>query len=226
MPTSNPLSQLFGRSPFGPLQDHIERTYACAEQLIPFFAATIANDWDEAQKIRDQISQLEHEADELKREIRISLPNSLFTAVPRSELLQLVSLQDKIANRAKDIAGLMLGRKMGIPKTMAEAMLAYVRSGVLAVDQARQAITELDELIESGFGRQVSDLLNRMIQQLDKLEHDADRLQVSIRAQLFQLEKDMYPVDVMFLYKIIDWTGDLSDRAQSVGGRLQIILAR
>jgi hypothetical protein len=30
----------------------------------------------------------------------------------------------------------------------------------------------------------------------------------------------------MFLYQIIDWVGDLADLAESVGARLEILLAR
>ncbi|HBP75141.1 MAG TPA: phosphate transport regulator, partial [Alcanivorax sp.] len=37
---------------------------------------------------------------------------------------------------------------------------------------------------------------------------------------------ELPPVDVIFLYKIIEWIGDLADRAQKVGGRLQLLLAR
>ena len=46
------------------------------------------------------------------------------------------------------------------------------------------------------------------------------------RKILFRLEKDLPPVDVIFLYKIIDWIGDLADRASRVGGYLQLLLAR
>lgn len=72
----------------------------------------------------------------------------------------------------------------------------------------------------------MTDLLNEMIRTLDQLEHQADRLEIEIRRKLFVLEKDWPPVDVMFLYKVIDMIGDLSDRAQRVGGRLQIMMAR
>ena len=40
------------------------------------------------------------------------------------------------------------------------------------------------------------------------------------------LEKDLNPVDVMFLYQIIEWVGDLADLAERVGARLEILLAR
>ena len=226
MTTNNPLSKLFGRSPFGPLQEHIDKTYEATVLLQPFMVAVLANNWDEARLVRKRISKLEQEADDLKREIRLGLPNSLFMPVSRSDLLELVAQQDKIANKAKDIAGLMLGRKMQIPESMAEPMLGFINSGILAVEQAQRTINEIDKLLGSGFGRQVTELLSKMIKTLDKLEQDTDELEIQVRAQLFKLEKEWPPVDVIFLYKVIDWVGDLADRAQRVGGRLQIMMAR
>ncbi len=82
------------------------------------------------------------------------------------------------------------------------------------------------ELLESGFGRHVSDVIQNMIRELHNLEHQADGQQVAIRRQLFQLESQLPPVDVIFLYKIIEWVGEESDRAERVGSRLQILTAR
>lgn len=65
-----------------------------------------------------------------------------------------------------------------------------------------------------------------MIVELDKIEEDTDDLQIKIRRQLFAIENDMNPIDVMFLYKIIEWVGDLADLAERVGSRLELMLAR
>ena len=43
---------------------------------------------------------------------------------------------------------------------------------------------------------------------------------------VFAIERDLPPIDAMFLYRILDWTGDIGDRAQRVGSRLQLMLAR
>jgi uncharacterized protein Yka (UPF0111/DUF47 family) len=51
-------------------------------------------------------------------------------------------------------------------------------------------------------------------------------MQVAVRSKLFELEKDLPPVDVMFIYRVIEWIGDLADLAQRVGSRLEIMLAR
>ena len=104
MVSTNPFMQMFARSPFKPMQEHIAKAQQCAEQLIPFFQASFDNDWALAEKYQLQITDLEHQADDIKREIRQSLPSSLFLQVPRTDLLNLLRMQDKIANRAKDIS--------------------------------------------------------------------------------------------------------------------------
>lgn len=199
---------------------------SAAQELVAFFEATIQEDWTQAEKIQSNIRDIEHKADELKKELRLHLPKSLFLPVPRTDLLELLAMQDKIANRTKDIAGIMLGRKMVIPGTLQEQMLEFVRSAVAAAEQALKAIGELDELLESGFSGQELQIVEKLIEELDALETKSDSLEVQIRAALFALESELPPVDVIFLYKIFDWVGDLADRAQAVGSRLQLLLAR
>ncbi|ATH77923.1 MULTISPECIES: TIGR00153 family protein [Halomonadaceae] len=226
MVTSNPFSAMFGRSPFQPLLAHIVKANECADLLLPFFEATLAGDWDAAAELREQVTSLEHEADTLKTELRLNLPNSMFLPVSRSDLLDLISVQDKIANKVRDITGIMLGRKMRVPDELADLMREYMATSVACVAQARQALEELKDLLESGFGRNVSDVMQNMIRELHVLEHQADDQQVAIRRRLFELESQLPPVDVIFLYKIIDWVGEVSDRAERVGSRLQILTAR
>src|SRR5690554_7065328 len=128
----------------------------------------MAEDWVEAERIQQQISHLEREADQMKKNIRVSLPNSLFLSVPRSDLLELLSVQDKVANRAKDIAGLMLGRKMKIHPDVQPAFRSFVVRSVDASAQALKAIGELSDLMETSFaGREVK-LVENLIDELDR----------------------------------------------------------
>ena len=222
----NPFVSLFGRSPIGPMQQHIAKAHGCASNLVPFFQAVIAEDWSRVELVQQEMSRLEKEADKLKRNVRIHLPKSLFLPVPRSDLLELLSVQDKVANRAKDIAGLMLGRQMVIPQPLQPMILAFVQRSVDASDQALTAMNELDEILETGFGNREVNRVTAMIEVLEDIEHDTDRMQIEVRRTLFKLEKDLPPVDVMFLYTIIEWIGDVADRAERIGNRLEQLLAR
>lgn len=220
------ISSLFGQSPIKPLQNHMHAAHLCVTQLIPFFEAVLENDWDRVGQLQKEISDLENKADELKRDLRIQLPNSLLMPVSRRDLLEVLTMQDKIANKAKDIAGLITGRKMAFPAAVSDTLKQFVQRSIDASQQACKAIDEFDELVETGFRGKELEVVESMINKLDDIEGDTDRIQIQIRAEIYQLEKELAPVDVIFMYKIIDWIGELADRAQRVGSRLELMLAR
>lgn len=226
MASKNFFIDLFGQSPFDPLQKHIAIAHECALELLPFFKAVYAQDWTLAATIQQKISQLENDADDIQNEIQLQLPKSLFLPVPRSDLISLLIAQDKIANRAEDIAGLMLGREMTIPEPLKEPVLTYLKTSLAASNQAVTAINELDELVETAFSGREVQLVKKIITKLDDIEHQTDQIQIDIRAALFKIETQLPPIEVIFLYKIIEGIGDLADRAQKVGSQLQLLLAR
>ena len=222
---ANLLANIFGSSPVMPLEKHVNVAYHCTRELIDFFEAAIAGDWDKAAQVRSNIEKLEDEADDLKKEIRIHLPKSLFMPVARQDLLELLLVQDKMANRAKDVSGLVLGRKMRIPSAIAEDFLSFVRRCVDAAKQARKSVRELDELFTTGFrGAEVS-LVSSLIEELDHIETETDALQTQVRAKLFVVEDTLRPVDVVFLYRVIELTGEIADMAERVGRRLELLLS-
>ena len=65
-----------------------------------------------------------------------------------------------------------------------------------------------------------------MLEELDAIERDTDEMQITLRRQLREIENELNPIDVMFLYKILEWVGDLADIAERVGSRLELMLAR
>ena len=136
MATRNPLGNLFGRSPIGPIQDHMTAADQAAQLLSSFIQATIDDNWDKAEKIYKKILDAEREADQLKSTIRQSLPKSLFLPVPRSDLLELVTIQDQVANRAKDVAGIITGRHMQFPEKMQKGFMEFIDTCAATSNQA------------------------------------------------------------------------------------------
>ena len=226
MAFSSPLSVLFARSPIQPLQDHVLKVYECTQALKPFMQAVFAENWDEVLRLQKEISNLENVADDMKRSIRLNLPKGLFMAVDRRDLLDLLSRQDRIANKAKDIAGVITGRSLIFPQSLHADMNIYLDRCIEACHFALKAINELDELITAGFKGQESRLVEKLIDQLDQIEHDTDKQQIKLRAKLLKIEKDLPPIDVMFMYESIDWMGGLADNAQLVGDRLELMVTR
>ena len=102
------ISDLISRSPFGPIQVHMEKSKECAEELLVFLDAAINNDWDKVNASRKKIIALEKDADKVKAETRYLLPKGMFLFVPRGDLLDIIGLADEIPNTIKDISGLYL----------------------------------------------------------------------------------------------------------------------
>jgi len=220
------IFKMFGQSPIRPLQDHMAKVTACANQLQKFFSAVFAQNWDDVEHNQQIISELESEADNIKTNLRLHLPKSLFMPVSRSDILDLLQQQDTIADIAQDIAGIILGRKLAIPHTVATSYSELLTRCLDAVNQANRTIHHLDELLETGFKGSEATVVEEMIHELNKIETDTDEIQIAVRRELYQLEDDLSPINVMFLYKIIEWTGRLADAASRVGSKLQLLMAR
>lgn len=220
------IFNVFGPSPISPLEQHMHTVYRCAKCLLPFFEAVLQKEWTTASNLQKKISQLETDADHIKRDLRLHLPAGLFLPVSRTDLLELLSVQDHIANTAEDIASLIVSRQMHIPDSIAASFMAFLTQSLDAARKACQAINELDELLEAGFRGKELRIVEEMIVNLDTIEHECDEKLLQIRHLIFELEQHLPTLDVLFLYKVVHWIGDLADHAQLVGARLQILIAR
>ena len=221
----NVLANVFGSSPVKPLEQHMDIAFRCAKKLRPFFEAVIAKDYGRMAEVRGQIEALENEADNLKKSIRLNMPKSLFMPVPREDLLELLLVQDKIANRTRDVSGIIMGRKMVIPDPIAEKFMEFVNSNVDAAKQARKSVRELDELFTAGFKGAEVELISELIEELDAIETHTDEQQTQIRSALFEIEKTLDPIDAIFMYEVIQLTGETADMAERVGRRLELLLS-
>lgn len=220
------ISSIFGKSPVAPLQEHMKACHDCADLLIDLFDAAVEGDYERMNSIRDQIVVLEDEADKLKSTIRSHLQRSIFMPVARNDLLELILVQDKIANRCRDVSGIMVGRRMTIPEPAADLCRKFVRKSVKAVKHAHKSINELDELYETSFRGAEVELVQNMIHRIDEIESESDGLQQQLRHVLYAIESEYPPIDMMFLYDVITLIGEVGDMSERTGRRLEMMFNR
>ena len=220
------ISSLFGKSPISPLQQHMKKVHSCIKEFGVFAKAANAEDWDKAQTAQISISDKEHKADKLKKKLRMNLPSTFMMPFSRRDLLDVLLIQDSIANITKDLAGLMMTRRMVLPKEFAEDFINLTGLCIKTSAAALVAINELDELLETAFSSRERKIVDQMIKKINELEHDTDIAQSEIREKLFALESSLAPVDVMFYYRAIEWLGETADAAQKVGSRFEVMLTK
>jgi predicted phosphate transport protein (TIGR00153 family) len=200
--------------------------HSCISELKGFMIAIHKQDWKEAEKIKKSIGHKEGEADILKKKLRLSLPSTFMMPFSRRDLLDLLLIQDSIANTTKDVSGLMTNRKMTLPNEIFDDVVKLTDVCIKTSETALKAVNELDELLETAFGKRERKVVSTIIKDINRLESKSDKIQHQIRTKLFPLEKDLPPVDVMFYYRAVEWLGELADSAQKVGSRLEVLLAK
>ena len=226
MRSSNPFLRFFGQSPFKPLQEHMREVVQCANEVPGLFEALCAGDTEKLASIRDEINRLESSADDIKNELRSHLPRSFFLPVDRGDLLEILDLQDSIADAAEDIAGLLSVRPVPPNEFLREPLLNLVERCVSACNHMARIMERIDELLETGFrGREAEDVM-AMIDELNTIESETDRLAMDFVQGLFEHEKESDPVTVVLWFQLIHWIGDLANYAEKVGNRLRLLIAR
>ncbi len=225
MRSTNPIANLLGKSPFKPLQAHMRIVDECINEVPALFDALIKGDNAAVIKQKDLIFAKEYEADDLKHNLNAHMPKSLFMPVDRRDLLELLDVQDSIANTAQDIAGMMITRDMSVPEGMAEPLTAFVKCCVDTCNSAATIVAELDELIEMGFRGQEASKVDEMIGKLNTLEDEADAMGIALSRTVYEMEDDLKPVSVMFWYQMLEWIGNLADNAELVGNRMRLLIA-
>lgn len=221
-----PIATLFAKSPFQPLQQHMRTVLDCTREVIPLIEAVCVGDRKGVKTSKEQIFQKEAIADEMMHQLRARLPKSLFLPVDRRDLLDLLQMQDGIADTAQDIAGMLSHRRMELPRALHEPVQIFTRCCLEACEQAGKIIEQVDELVETGFkGREVKRVAG-MIDELNRKEDETDTLGLDLTHSLFDQGENMNPVAVIMWYQAIQQIGDLADYAKSVGERLRILLGR
>lgn len=218
------IDKLVARSPIGPMQEHMTVAVKCAQQVIPLVEAMAAGNSEGIKACRAEIDRFEHEADELKHQIRRHMPRRLLMAMERRDMLEILDCQDSIADVTQDVAELADQRQMYLPDPMIEPVRALAARVVAACEQGKKVVDELDELVETGFGEREIARVEEMISRLGDIESDTDDLLDRAARTLFSMEAEL-GVATVFWHQLILWIADLADYAERVGNRLRLLIA-
>lgn len=218
------IAKVFGRSPFVPLQIHMEKVAECVKQLPDAIIAYRREESETVEEHRKKISRLEHEADVLKDDIRNSLPRGLFMPVERVNLLQILSLQDSIANRAENIGVLLTMKQARSFPGFDEKFDEFLGKCIEAFDLARSIIDQLDELLETGFGGREAQTVRELAEMVAYKEHEADVLQGVLLRELLAHEAEVTYGDFFLWTRILRQVSSVADRSERLAIAVRMTL--
>lgn len=220
------LVGLFAKSPFKPLQVHMEKVMACIDLVPDLIGALVEGQEERVAEIRREITRTEHEADLVKNQLRDNLPRTLFLPVSRADLLQLIHHQDDIADGAEDAAILCGMKHLSVPPELKDDVVRFAELCVQSARSAEKLVSKLDELLETGFAGPDSDQVTRLIDQIGQQEWEADKGAFTLLKAFFRSEEVSSCSDIVLWMKLCEALGDIANAAEQVANHLRVMLAR
>ena len=220
------ILNLFGKSPFKPLQEHLEKVKECLEQIQPLFDSLYKQDSKEFKTISKNIMKLEHQADKIKDKIRDNLPKNLFLAVNRRDLMNLLSAQDSVSDAVEDLAVVLNIREMTVPEKLKPLLDNLVKKVVQVGNLSVEVILELNNLLEASFSGLEAEKVIKMVGEVSTMEWEADKIQYKLAQTLFKMEKELDPVSIFMWMKIFQTLSEIADASEKVTKLLRLFLSK
>ena len=220
------IFDLFAKSPFGPLQDHMLKVMDCVRLIPDLFRAIENGDDEQVRIITEKVKKAEFDADEIKNQIRSDLPSTIFTPVDRNDLLDILRFQDRISDVAEDVAVLYGIKKLPFHETIREPFWRFLGQVMETAEQYAKINGELDELLEASFGGAEAGKVVEMITVLCEMEHKADVQQHLLLKKLLTLEEELGALNIILWMRIFQCVGDIANGAEKVGNRLRLFISK
>ena len=222
-----PVADTFRRkSPFGQLLEHMEKVRECTDilgkGLIKYYNGNYKGFSDLAKKV----SEIEHEADMIKRNLRNHLPTSLFMPVDKGKFMWALREQDKILDHAENLVKMLDMRHTKIPKELQEVFISHLKLVTKTVDAMQDAVGNILDLVETSFVKREREQTKKYIYKVHELEWKADQKKYEMTRGIYNLEKKLDPMDVYHLLKIADWVDDIADHAENVADWIRAMIAK
>jgi len=175
----------------------------------------------EIHQLQDKMSKLEHQADRIKLEIREYLARCYLLPVNRADLEGFLGCQEKMADYAKDFSVILVIRKTRLHPSMVEMFFAFVDQVVRVSETLLAASTEIQNLAEVSFGGAEAKLVMEGLAGIGEEEWKADRLARALSREIYNLEKELEPLTIIFYEKMLLKLSSIANEAENAGDMLR-----
>jgi predicted phosphate transport protein (TIGR00153 family) len=214
-------TDLFRESPIQPFQKHMKAVRECVKLVRPMFETLCPEDFDRLHALTKDVFKTEHDADQIKTQIRQTIPSTYILPVSRGDLLGYLKAQDNMADAAEDVAVLLTLKRLSLPPSLREQTMQYVDT-VLDVCQCAYALTDqFQTVVDEGFSGDGVERLLGQVARIEKGEWESDCAQYKLSQALFALEDELSAVDIMLWFQVFKVLGDLADYAEDVAAQVR-----
>jgi len=187
----------------------------CLSLLEPMLLSFTKLEFNAARRYAYDIHERESDADRIKNEIRAGLSHSIFTAVERTEMLLLLKAQDDISDHCERVAALVEIRETSVWPELAVDFMRLAEQVVSVGRMLGQVEEKLKDFEGTAYPTGEMAKLAALLDRVQQGEHETGLLQQALLRRLFENEKHIDPVSVIFLMQIAQQLSNIVGAAEN-----------
>ena len=218
------FSKLFKTSPFDGLSEHAEKVKECAWAFQQAIECHITDQCQTFEELRAEVDTLESEADAIKRRIRGHLPKGTLMQVDKFQLFRYLREQDSVLDSIEEALDWISYRsEPGIPDTLRKDFLLLIDAVVDPIDELDKMLAEARKYFQN-FSEKQRKIVKDIIHSIHQQEHEADKVEDSLKQKIFNLQLD--PITVFHMVRLAETIGSLADHAENAGDMMRAMIAK
>ena len=219
-----PFLSMFITSPFEGVQEHAEKVKECAWAFQEAMECHVSKKCQTFEQLRQEVIRTESEADAIKRRIRGHLPIGTLMPVSKLQLFRYLREQDGVLDAVEDALDWISFRpEPGIPPELEKDLFLLVDAVAESIEQLSEMVSEAREYFRS-YNEDQRIKVKGIISTLRRQEHNADKLEDTIKAKTFTIQLDA--VSVYHMIRLTEIVGSIADHAENAGDMMRAMLAK
>jgi predicted phosphate transport protein (TIGR00153 family) len=219
-----PFLTMFITSPFEGIQEHAEKVQDCSWAFQEAIECHISNKCQRFEELRQEVIRLESEADAIKRRIRGHLPIGTLMPVSKFQLFRYLREQDGVLDAVEDALDWISYRaEAGVPPEVEKDLLLLVDAVIDPIEELSKMVAEARKYFRN-YDEKQREIVKNIIRNLRQQEHEADKVEDSIKRTMFTMNTDA--VTVYHMVRLAEIIGSIADHAENAGDMMRAMLAK
>ncbi|MDV0444939.1 hypothetical protein MmiAt1_04890 [Methanimicrococcus sp. At1] len=207
------ILNIFVDSPMDALEDHSKKVVETADRLSEMLDFYLAGDSGKTEEFRQIVDDLEYDADKMKQQFQIVLPNSVVIQLDTNDLMAFLKAQDGIANLAQNAAHWMTLRPSAdIPEEIKDGLRELMRMIMKCIRGYEQVMKGLEKIEATSYSKVEIQKLVSKIPEIEKNEYEVDMFEVKVLKMIFEHENEIGGAGVYHVSRLVDNIGDIADQ--------------
>ncbi len=223
MEESGPCPSSGKKEPFECLRNHGDYVHKCLEQAALAILAYLQGDDEAFAEHSTNVTELEHAADLITRNVRAHLPKGVIMPIDKFELFLFLNEQDAIADTAEDLMEWLTYRRAEVDERTQEGLKTLLNKCLETTSELPPILNAAWTYFETG-DEDTRVWIKERIRDLRVKEHEADVIENNLKKQIFSQDGDA--VNLFYLIKFVELIGQTADHAESAVDILRSMIAK